>query len=66
MLVTGVSFHCSPISSPKLFQKCLMTVLNLDLWKCYIAYVKETKSSLRTFRWALIGNNSQATVIVSL
>lgn len=34
----------------KLFQRCLMTVLNLDLWKCYISYVKETKSSLRTFR----------------
>ncbi len=34
----------------KLFQRCLMTVLNLDLWKCYISYVKETKSNLRTFR----------------
>lgn len=48
-------FSLPPVSFPKLFQRCLMTVLNLDLWKCYISYVKETKSSLRTFRWALIG-----------
>ena len=35
----------------KLFQRCLMVVLNIDLWKCYITYVRQTKSSLRTFRW---------------
>ncbi|XP_073238338.1 cleavage stimulation factor subunit 3-like isoform X1 [Porites lutea] len=34
----------------KLFQKCLIKVLNIDLWKCYLSYVKETKSSLPNFR----------------
>ena len=34
----------------KLFQKCLMNILHIDLWKCYIAYVRETKSPLPTFR----------------
>lgn len=34
----------------KLFQKCLIKVLNIDLWKCYLSYVKETKSSLQNFR----------------
>ena len=37
----------------KLFKKCLMTVLNLDLWKTYLAYVRETKGrrvySIRKF-----------------
>lgn len=34
----------------KLFQRCLMKVLNIDLWRCYLTYVKETKGSLPTFR----------------
>lgn len=34
----------------KLFQRCLMKILNIDLWKCYITYVRETKSSLPNFR----------------
>eukprot|EP00057_Strongylocentrotus_purpuratus_P005524 XP_003731164.1 PREDICTED: cleavage stimulation factor subunit 3 [Strongylocentrotus purpuratus] len=34
----------------KLFQRCLMKVLNIDLWKCYLAYVKETKGSLSSYR----------------
>ena len=34
----------------QLFQKCLIKVLNIDLWKCYLSYVKETKSSLPNFR----------------
>ncbi|EDO40717.1 predicted protein [Nematostella vectensis] len=34
----------------KLFQRCLIKVLNIDLWKSYLAYVKETKSSLPNFR----------------
>ncbi|XP_039254764.1 cleavage stimulation factor subunit 3-like isoform X1 [Styela clava] len=34
----------------KLFQRCLMRVLNIDLWKCYISYVKETKSGLSSYR----------------
>ncbi|XP_066998910.2 protein suppressor of forked isoform X2 [Anabrus simplex] len=34
----------------KLFQRCLMKVLNIDLWKLYLAYVKETKSTLPTYK----------------
>lgn len=37
----------------QLFQKCLIKVLNIDLWKCYLAYVRETKSSLQNFRYRL-------------
>ena len=41
----------SPYPTPKLFQRCLMSVLNIDLWKCYITYVKQTKATLQTYRW---------------
>ncbi|KAK2187952.1 hypothetical protein NP493_149g04059 [Ridgeia piscesae] len=34
----------------KLFQRCLMKVLNIDLWKTYLQYIKQTKSSLPTYR----------------
>ncbi|KAF2368245.1 Suppressor of forked [Trinorchestia longiramus] len=34
----------------KLFQRCLTKVLNIELWRLYITYVKETKSSLPTYR----------------
>ncbi|XP_028414196.1 cleavage stimulation factor subunit 3-like isoform X2 [Dendronephthya gigantea] len=34
----------------QLFQRCLMKVLNVDLWKSYLHYVKETKGSLPSFR----------------
>ncbi|XP_067120911.1 cleavage stimulation factor subunit 3 isoform X1 [Centruroides vittatus] len=34
----------------KLFQRCLMRVLNIDLWRCYLGYVKETKMSLPSYR----------------
>ncbi|XP_072164826.1 cleavage stimulation factor subunit 3-like [Diadema setosum] len=34
----------------KLFQRCLMKVMNIDLWKCYLSYVKETKGSLSSYR----------------
>uniref|UniRef100_A0A183CKR1 mRNA guanylyltransferase n=1 Tax=Globodera pallida TaxID=36090 RepID=A0A183CKR1_GLOPA len=30
--------------------KCLVRVLNIDLWKCYVFYVKETKGHLASFR----------------
>ena len=44
-----------PHSTPKLFQRCLMSVLNIDLWKCYITYVKQTKATLQTYRWVRRG-----------
>jgi len=34
----------------KLFQRCLMKVLNIDLWRTYLNYVKDTKSSLTTYK----------------
>ncbi|XP_065826444.1 cleavage stimulation factor subunit 3-like [Oscarella lobularis] len=34
----------------KLFQRCLLKVLSLDLWRTYLAYVKETKGNLPVFR----------------
>ncbi|CAI2340027.1 unnamed protein product [Caenorhabditis sp. 36 PRJEB53466] len=34
----------------KIFSRCLVTVLNIDLWKCYIHYVFETKGQLESFR----------------
>jgi len=36
--------------SLQLFQRCLMKVLNIELWKLYLAYVKETKSTLPTYK----------------
>ena len=35
----------------KLFQRCLMKVLNIDLWKTYLNYVKDTKASLPTYKY---------------
>ena len=34
----------------KLFQRSLMKVLSIDLWKTYLLYVKETKASLPTYK----------------
>eukprot|EP00088_Acartia_fossae_P014893 TRINITY_DN1804_c1_g1_i2.p1 TRINITY_DN1804_c1_g1~~TRINITY_DN1804_c1_g1_i2.p1 ORF type:complete len:714 (+),score=161.43 TRINITY_DN1804_c1_g1_i2:55-2196(+) len=34
----------------KLFQRSLIKVLSMDLWKTYLQYVKETKSQLATFK----------------
>ncbi|XP_026810238.1 protein suppressor of forked [Rhopalosiphum maidis] len=34
----------------KLFQRCLVKVLNIELWKLYLAYVKETKALLPTYK----------------
>ncbi|KAL5010433.1 hypothetical protein ScPMuIL_012738 [Solemya velum] len=34
----------------KLFQRCLIRVLAIDLWKMYLAYIKETKAVLPSFR----------------
>lgn len=34
----------------KIFQRCLIKVLNIDLWRTYLAYVKETKMSLPSYK----------------
>ena len=34
----------------KLFQRSLIKVLSIELWKTYLAYVRETKSSLPTYK----------------
>lgn len=34
----------------KLFSRCLVSVLNIDLWKCYIHYVFETKGQRDQYR----------------
>ncbi|EDV26461.1 uncharacterized protein TRIADDRAFT_21977, partial [Trichoplax adhaerens] len=33
-----------------LFQRCLLKVMSIDLWKSYITYVRETKKHLPAFR----------------
>uniref|UniRef100_A0A914E9A4 Suppressor of forked domain-containing protein n=1 Tax=Acrobeloides nanus TaxID=290746 RepID=A0A914E9A4_9BILA len=33
-----------------LFSRCLISVLHIDLWKCYVFYVRETKGHLSSFR----------------
>ncbi|CAF3545443.1 unnamed protein product [Adineta steineri] len=38
----------------KIFQQCLTKVLNIDLWKCYLNYVRDTKNILPTFREKMI------------
>uniref|UniRef100_A0A1I7TA54 Suf domain-containing protein n=1 Tax=Caenorhabditis tropicalis TaxID=1561998 RepID=A0A1I7TA54_9PELO len=37
-------------NAEKLFQRCLKITLNIDLWKCYIHYVADTKGQLEQFR----------------
>lgn len=49
-MITSTVFYLSTCSTWKLFQRCLMSVLNIDLWKCYITYVRQTKASLNTYR----------------
>jgi len=34
----------------KLFQRCLIRVLSIELWKTYLLYVKETKATLPTYK----------------
>lgn len=37
----------------KLFQRSLIKILNIDLWKLYLTYVKETKAGLSTHKWVM-------------
>ena len=39
-----------PICRGQLFQRCLIRVLNIDLWRTYLLYVKETKASLNSYK----------------
>ncbi|CAL8073455.1 unnamed protein product [Calicophoron daubneyi] len=34
----------------KLFQRCLVKILNIDLWKLYLQYIKETKGKHHAFK----------------
>uniref|UniRef100_A0A8R1ECN9 Suppressor of forked domain-containing protein n=1 Tax=Caenorhabditis japonica TaxID=281687 RepID=A0A8R1ECN9_CAEJA len=34
----------------KLFSRCLVEVLHIDLWKCYVHYLHEMKGGLEQFR----------------
>lgn len=34
----------------KLFQRCLIKILNIDLWKLYLQYIKETKGKHANFK----------------
>ncbi|XP_054160446.1 cleavage stimulation factor subunit 3-like [Oppia nitens] len=34
----------------RLFQRCLTKVLNIDLWRCYLTYIKDTKNSFPDYR----------------
>ncbi|KAL5108037.1 Cleavage stimulation factor subunit 3 [Taenia crassiceps] len=34
----------------KLFQKCLVKILNIDLWKLYLQYIKDTKGKHPNFK----------------
>ncbi|CAF4460562.1 unnamed protein product [Rotaria socialis] len=38
----------------ELFQRCLIKVLNIDLWKCYLNYVRDTKGKLSSFREKMV------------
>ncbi|TGZ72319.1 hypothetical protein CRM22_002159, partial [Opisthorchis felineus] len=34
----------------KLFQRCLVKILNIDLWKLYLQYIKDTKGKHHAFK----------------
>ncbi|CAF4257525.1 unnamed protein product, partial [Rotaria sp. Silwood2] len=42
----------------ELFQRCLIKVLNIDLWKCYLNYVRDTKGKLSSFSEA-VGSDAE-------
>ena len=37
-----------------MFGRCLIRVLNIDLWKTYLLYVKETKASLPDYQEKMV------------
>lgn len=48
--------------SIQLFQRCLIKVLNIDLWKCYLNYVRDTKGKLPSFRSAFFSRSVSSIV----
>ncbi|CAF1033907.1 unnamed protein product [Brachionus calyciflorus] len=38
----------------KLFERCLNNILSIDLWKCFLNYLKESKSHLEDFNKIMI------------
>jgi len=44
---------CIPmiLSSWQLFQRCLIKVLNIDLWRLYLQYIRESKATLPTYKY---------------
>lgn len=42
------------ILAGQLFQRCLMKILNIELWRLYLNYVKETKCMLPTYKYVFI------------
>lgn len=54
------TFSSKSKSRFQLFERCLIKVLNIDLWKCYINYVRDTKGIAAAFRWASLFSSLQA------
>ncbi|KAK9876432.1 hypothetical protein WA026_012745 [Henosepilachna vigintioctopunctata] len=50
LLLDITKFSIFAFTFLQLFQRCLMKILNIELWKLYLAYVKETKASLPTYK----------------
>ncbi|OON21028.1 suppressor of forked protein [Opisthorchis viverrini] len=40
----------------KLFQRCLVKILNIDLWKLYLQYIKDTKGKHHAFKYIIFAH----------